>query len=149
MQKYEFVARNLQLFDNDEESWKLRHKEVMASYCAADDLGNRCAVMAALFSCLENTAQKLGQPHRPMISSEAKSLCQITQDWHRRTKGLLSKVADLESEGFAVAQADTIRAAFARAGGWVDSARKLALSLEEIEQGVFKTHREVMDAIRA
>jgi predicted transcriptional regulator len=143
MSQYAFLEKSMELFD---EAWREPHLEVMASYCKADELGNKCVMLSALLSCIEGANRP--QEHL-MTSGEARHLCDLALNWRARAVNVMLQVADLETEGFAVVQAEAIRSDLGRVQGWLESAKKLAASIDEINRGNFKTHEEVMNAIRS
>lgn len=144
MNRFAFVEKSLGLF----EGWKVEHDAVMASYDQADLLDQQACMITAVYCCIEGFQKSVGARPRGFTASDARMLCKLSLEWHQRAREILQQVAGLEQAGFSVPAAGQLRQCLAKASGWIDSARKLGISLEEVAAGQYHSLDEAMDAIR-
>lgn len=144
MEKYAFLERSLGLFEN-EEPWMGPHLAVMASYDRADVVDQQCIMMSALFRCLHVNCRQFS---RRLTSSDARKLCDLWTQWYSRASDLMLEVRQLGDDLFHVPNADVLRESYAQAGAFIDAVKKLAKSIEEVDQGKYLDLEGLMDVIR-
>jgi hypothetical protein len=145
-----FLNKYLGLFDEQSESWKKPHTEVMQAYQNADALAE--SVAHGLFILERITRCSMGAPdsHTEVQVSikQAKGLCEAYQWWYKTAGEILTAIETSERADFPVEGANDLRDAHQKLGDRMQGIIHLQHSIADFENGRAKPLKEVLDVLR-
>ena len=145
-----FLDKYLGLFDEQSESWKKPHSEVMQAYKKADSLAESIAY--GLFILERITRCSMGEPDPgsevQVTIKQAKGLCEAYRWWYNTAGIVLTAIEASESAQFPVEAADRFRAAHRTLGNRMHAFAHLGQSIADFENGGAKPLEEVLNGLR-
>jgi hypothetical protein len=145
-----FLHKYLGLFDEQSESWKRPHEEVMKAYQHADGLSE--SVAHGLFILERITRCSMGEPGREsevqVTISQAKELCELYRWWYNTAGVVLTAIEASEREAFPVDGAEKFRDAHRRLGDRMHAIDNLRQSIADFESGRSVPLEEALHELR-
>lgn len=145
-----FLDKYLGLFDEQSESWKKPHDEVMQAYRWADGLTESIAY--GLFILERITRCSMGDPEPgsevQVTIGQAKRLCEAYRWWYSTAGVVLAAIEASEAASFPVEGADRFREAHRTLGTRMRPFAHLRQSITDYEKGLAKPLEEVLNGLR-
>jgi hypothetical protein len=140
-----FFRNHLRVIEEQSESWKQAHEEVMQNHERCDSLTE---VVAMLMFLYERIAGLMQIPSgRKYTVSTAKVITAVLPVWFKAASFLLDDVDECERAGFPVDRSADLRSVHQQLGTQISGVNRLAASIQQFERGEYRAMDEVFNGL--
>lgn len=143
-----FLQAHLEALEQQSESWKKPHQEVMQQYELADTLTEAVAFGLYIYKRIMRLCRGDETDDRQVTVSQAEILCNLLQWWYDKGEALLDAIEESERRSFAVECSDDFRDTHRLVGGMMHGVAKLRKNIQAFKAGDTKSLGAVMNELQ-